>query len=314
MFWFGSQDPHRPYEPGSGERGGIDLARVVVPPFLPDTPDVRSDIADYLAEVERFDREVGEIVAALEAAGELDTTLFVVTSDNGMPFPRAKATVYDAGTRVPLIVRWPGHVGAGLVSEAMVSLVDVAPTCLEAAGLETPADMSGRSLRPLWSGEAPGGRDRVFLQRERHANVRRGDLSYPVRAVRTRDHLYIRNLEPDRWPAGDPELYHSVGPYGDIDGGPSKQLLLERRQDPAIERFFDLATAKRPADELYVLATDPHQLANVAADAAHADTVATLRATLDAWMRDTGDPRATTNDDRWERYPYYGGPAQPTRP
>lgn len=313
VFWFGSQDPHRPYDAGSGERAGIDLTRIVVPPFLPDTPEVRSDIADYLFEVERFDREVGEIVAALEAAGELDNTVFVVTSDNGMPFPRAKATVYDAGTRVPLIVRWPGQVSAGVVSEDMVSLVDLAPTFLDVAGLETPADVSGRSLRPLWRGEAQEGRDRVFLQRERHANVRRGDLSYPVRAVRTRDHLYIRNLAPDRWPAGDPEVYHSVGPFGDIDGGPSKEVLLERRQDLSIAPFFGLATAKRPADELYVLSTDPHQVSNVADDPAQADVVATLRATLDAWMRDTADPRATTNDDRWERYPYYGGPAAGTR-
>ena len=141
-------------------------------------------------------------------------------------------------------------------------------------------------------------------------NVRKGDLSYPVRAVRTDDWLYIRNLRPDRWPAGDPEMYVAVGPYGDIDGGPSKTLLLERRDDPAIARFFGLATAKRPAEELYDLRADPAQLNNVADDPNRAAAKARLRQMLDEWMRTTGDPRATTDDDRWDRYPYYGQPAK----
>lgn len=310
VFWFGSQDPHRPYEAGAGARNGIDPAKVAVPPFLPDTPEVRGDIADYLFEVERFDREVGELIARLEARGELDETLIVVTGDNGMPFPRAKATVYDGGTRVPLIVRWPSRVAAGRVSDAMVSLVDLAPTFLAAAGLTVPDDVSGRSLLPVLAGTDEPTRDRVFVERERHANVRRGDLSFPARAIRTRDHLYIRNLRPDRWPAGDPELYHSVGPFGDIDDGPSKQVLLRRRDEATITPFAALALDKRPAEELYVLSADPHQLRNVAADPAHAATTAALRSELEAWMRDTGDPRAAGDDDRWDRYPYFGGPAR----
>jgi N-sulfoglucosamine sulfohydrolase len=308
-YWFGTQDPHRPYVAGSGAKAGIDPGRVTVPGFLPDTPEVRSDIADYLFEVERFDRELGDILARLEAAGELDRTLVVVTSDNGMPFPRAKANVYDGGTRVPLVIRWPGQVPARVASDAMVSLVDLAPTLLQAAGLPALPDTSGRALQPLWRGEPADSRDRVFVERERHANVRRGDLGYPVRAVRTREYFYIRNLRPDRWPAGDPETYFAVGPFGDIDGGPTKDVVLDRRANAAIAPFFALATAKRPAEELYVLSSDPHQLRNVAGDSAHAAALASLRLTLDAWMRETGDPRATTDDDRWETYPYYGGPA-----
>jgi arylsulfatase A-like enzyme len=146
----------------------------------------------------------------------------------------------------------------------------------------------------------------VFVERERHAHVREGNLSYPVRAIRTDRWLYIRNFRPDRWPAGDPEMVFSVGPFGDIDGGVSKTLLLGRRADPAIGRFFALATAKRPAEELYDLKTDPGQLTNVAADPARSDVKARLRRMLDDWMRTTGDPRATTDDDRWDRYPYYG--------
>jgi N-sulfoglucosamine sulfohydrolase len=312
VYWFGTQDPHRPYTEGTGAAAGIDPGRVTVPAFLPDTSEVRSDIADYLFEIERFDRELGEIVARLEAAGELGRTLVVVTSDNGMPFPRAKATLYDGGTRIPLIVRWPaGQVPAGVVSDAMVSNIDLAPTFLTAAGLPVPPGTSGRALQPLWRGETPVDRNHVFLERERHAHVRRGNLGYPSRAVRTRDYLYIRNLRPDRWPAGDPTLVFAVGPFGDIDGGPSKDVILDRRDDPTIRPFFELATAKRPAEELYALAADPHQRRNVVADPAHATVLASLRRMVDDWMRETDDPRATSDDARWEAYPYYGQPAKP---
>jgi arylsulfatase A-like enzyme len=309
VFWFGSQDPHRPYEEGSGAASGIDPKSIRVPPFLPDTPEVRGDIADYFFEVQRFDREVGEILERLRTLGELDNTLVVITADNGMPFPRAKATVYDAGARVPLALRWPGRVRAGLVSDAFVTLSDLAPTFLAAANLTPPASMSARSILAVAAGGAPDERDAVFVERERHAHVRAGNLSYPVRAVRTREWLYVRNLRPDRWPAGDPEHVFSVGPFGDIDGGRSKTLLLERRADPAIARLFALATAKRPAEELYDLEVDSDQLTNVADDPARRDVKARLRRMLDEWMRTTGDPRATSDDDRWDRFPYYGQPA-----
>ncbi len=307
-YWFGSTDPHRPYEAGSGARNGIEPGRVQVPPFLPDTPEVRGDVADYLSEVERFDRDLGELVRTLEAAGLLEHTVLIVTSDNGMPFPGAKATLYDGGTRVPLLIRWPGVARPGLVSDALVTLTDLAPTILDAAGAAVPADMTGRSLRPLLDGRARiAWPSAVFLERERHANVRRGDLSYPSRAVRTHDHLYIRNFRQDRWPAGDPTLYHSVGPFGDIDDSPSKQLLL---REPAYERFRVHAMALRPAEELYVVRSDPGQLHNVVADPEHATVGRELRQRLDRWMRSTGDPRALADDDRFDRYPYYGPPVK----
>ncbi len=304
-FWFGSNDPHRPYEKGAGAASGMKPEGVQVPAFLPDTPEVRGDILDYYFEVQRLDREAGEIIAALEAAGQLENTVVVFTSDNGMPFPRAKANLYDAGTREPLAVRFPGKFKPATRHEFVV-LTDLAPTLLEAAGLKPRPDMTGRSLLPLLTGGSDPTRDRVFLERERHAQVRQGDGSYPMRAVRTKDFLYIRNMRADRWPAGDPEMYFSVGPFGDIDGGPTKDLLLARRSDPAIARFFTLATAKRPAEELYDLRKDPAQRQNVAARAEYAAHKAELRAALENWMRQTGDPRLTPDDDRWDRYPYFG--------
>jgi arylsulfatase A-like enzyme len=309
-FWFGSNDPHRPYEKGTGAQSGMKLEEVVVPAFLPDTPEIRSDLLDYYYEVERVDREAGAFITTLERTGQLDNTLIIWTGDNGLPFPRAKANLYDGGTHVPLAVRYPGKVTVGRTLDEFVVLTDLAPTLLEAAGLKPAPEMTGRSVMPLLAGQQQPGRDQVFLERERHANVRRGDLSYPARAIRTKDFLYIRNLRPDRWPAGDPEMYFAVGEFGDIDGGPSKDQLLARQADPAIARYFQLATAKRPAEELYDLRKDPGQIENVAAKPEYAGMKGELRAALDRWMRVTGDPRITTDDDPWDKYPYFGNPGK----
>jgi arylsulfatase A-like enzyme len=303
-YWFGPSDPHRPYDQGSGLRSGMKLGEVVVPPYLPDTPEVRSDILDYYFEVQRFDREVGARLQLLEASGRLDDTLVVVTSDNGWPFPRGKATLYDAGTHLPLAIRLPGWIAPGTVVNDFVGHTDFAPTFLEVAGLRPPAGMTGRSLLPIAAGKASS--DAAFTGRERHANVRRGDLSYPSRAIRTREFLYIRNFRPDRWPAGDPELYFAVGPFGDIDGGPSKTQLLERRGEAGFAEKFRLATAKRPAEELYALSSDPYQLVNVAAEGRYAAAKARLRSRLDKHLAATGDPRLLADDDRFDRYEYYG--------
>jgi arylsulfatase A-like enzyme len=310
-FWFGSNDPHRPYEADSGVRAGMKPEDVRVPPYLPDLGEVRRDILDYYFEVQRFDREVGEILELLDRSGQAANTLVVITSDNGWPFPRSKANLYDSGTRLPLAVRWPERIRAGGTLDEFVSLPDLAPTFLEAAGLKAPSEMTGRSLLGLLTGrEKPGLRREVFVERERHAHVRKGNLSYPARGVRTRDFLYIRNFRPDRWPAGDPELVHSVGPFGDCDDSPTKQLILHWRNDPPFVRYFERAFGKRPAEELYDLRKDPAQLDNVADRPEYAAALADCRGRLQRWMKDTGDPRATSDDDRWDGYPYFGPPAR----
>ncbi len=310
-FWFGSNDPHRPYDSGTGLKSGLKLEGVRVPPIWPDAAEVRSDILDYYFEVERFDREVGEMLKMLENSGRLDNTIVVITGDNGWPFPRAKANLYDAGARQPLAVRWPAMVKGGRVLDDFINLADLAPTFLETAGLKPLPEMTGRSFLGLLTGrEKPGQRTRTFLERERHANVRMGDLSYPARAIRTREFLYIRNFRPDRWPAGDPEKYFAVGPYGDCDGSPTKDFILAHRDEERLARFYELCFAKRPAEELYDLARDPHQMTNVAERSEYTGSKTTLRAELEQWMKETVDPRATSDDDRWDRYPYFGAPAK----
>ncbi|MEK7677869.1 MAG: sulfatase [Verrucomicrobiota bacterium] len=305
-FWFGSQDPHRPYEKGSGLKAGLKLENVVVPPYLPNTPEIRSDILDYYVEVQRFDREVGELLQLLEASGQLDRTLVVVTSDNGMPFPRCKTNLHDSGSHMPLAMRGPALTKGARVIDSFVSLTDIAPTFLEVAGLKSLPEMTGRSLLPLLDGKRPSGRDRVFVERERHANVRQGDLGYPARAIRTKEFLYIRNLRPDRWPAGDPEMWKAVGEFGDCDNSPSKEQILANRDQAAFSTFFNLAFAKRPAEELYDLAKDPFQTHNMADKAEYAKAKTKLQAAMDRWMKETGDPRAGGGGDLFDFYPYFG--------
>lgn len=266
---------------------------------------------DRVVKTPAFDRAVAAILQRLDARGLAANTIVVVTSDNGMPFPRCKANLYDSGAHMPLAIRWPARVKGGRTVDAFVGLADLAPTFLEAAGQQPPPEMTGRSVLDLLrTGTTQAPRDRVFLERERHANVRRGDLSYPCRAVRTRDFLYIRNLRPDRWPAGDPTLYMAVGPFGDVDPSPSKDLILDRRDDPAFAEAFRMAFAKRPAEELYGLRDDPMQRKNIADDQRHARDKAALRAALDRWMAETADPRVDPADDRWDHYPYVGEPAK----
>ena len=155
------------------------------------------------AAVERQRRQAGRpsLRALLEETDQLDNTLVVVTSDNGFPFPRGKATCYDAGTRMPLAVRWPARLKGGRVVDDFVSLTDLAPTFLEAARLKPLPEMTGRSLLPLLtsgkSGQVDQARDKVFFGRERHANVRAGNVGYPIRAIRTAEFLYLRNFEPE---------------------------------------------------------------------------------------------------------------------
>lgn len=315
-FWFGSTDPHRPYEPDSGLLSGMKPEEVQVPPFLPDTPTVRRDLLDYYFEVQRFDRQVGECLRLLEQSGRLANTLIIMTSDNGMPFPRAKATLYDAGTRVPLVVCWRAKVPGGRVVDDLVSHCDFAPTLLEAAGLKPLPEMTGQSFLDVLvsgkSGRVDSNRDRVFTERERHAACREGNQSYPIRAIRTHQFLYLRNLRPDLMPAGDEDYPNIVGPFGDTDGSPTKSELLARRDDPALARFFKLSFAKRPAEELYDLSKDLGQIDNVAGKPQYAEVQKKLRADLDRWMAATGDPRAAGETDFWDKCPYVG-PRQPRR-
>jgi N-sulfoglucosamine sulfohydrolase len=291
-FWFGSSDPHREYVPNTGIQTGMKLEDVPVPGFFPDLDCVRNDILDYYFEVERFDRECGQIIRMLQEAGELDNTIVVMTSDNGMPFPRAKANLYDFGTRMPLVIRWPERVKAGTVVNSFINFVDFAPSFLKAADLYSES-MSGESFWEEIAGDKKG-KSEVFLERERHANVRKGDQSYPMRAIRNHQYLYIWNPMPERMPAGDPTVHQSVGQFGDVDHSITKFLMMEMKGKSKVGQpdYYELTFGQRPEEELYDVISDPFQLNNLAGKAEFSNIKSELRGQLNTWMAETGDLRA----------------------
>lgn len=308
-FWLGSGDPHRPYQKNSGLESGMEPAKAPVPPHLPDDPVVRHDILDYYFEVERWDRQVGDALAVLEKAGELDNTLVVITSDNGMPFPRAKASLYDYGTRMPLAIRWPGGIRAsGRSYDGFVHLSDMAPTFLEAAGLVPPEAMTARSLMDVFTQTEAASRDAAFTAMERHDGCRKGGKGYPCRAIRTKDYLYIYNFEPTRWPSGSPDasVCARAIPYGEIDDSPTKTFMMEHRNEHGVARLAELAFGMRPAEELYDLKNDPGQLRNVAGSIEYLNVQQSMRRQLFDHLTNTGDPRVTGGTVDWDYYPYYG--------
>jgi choline-sulfatase len=299
-FWIGSNEPHRPYDRDSGIRAGKNPADVTVPAYLPDTDVVRRDLLDYGMEVEWGDRQFGRALAVLEAAGELDRTLVVMTSDHGMPFPRVKGQIYEDAFRVPLAIRWPGHIPAGRIVDDFVNFRDLAPTFLELARLKAPPQMSGRSLVGLLESKKSGWvdptRDVVLMGKERHDLGRPHDEGYPVRAIRTRDFLFVHNYTPDRWPACNPETG-----LANCDDGPSKSLLVAQGG-----AFYDLCFGKRPEFELYQVSRDPECLHNLATDANYASTVRNLRSRMETTLREERDPRVLGEPAIFEQAPFVG--------
>lgn len=325
-FWFGSSDPHRGYRKGSGLADGRTLGDAEVPPFLPDAPEVREDLLDYAFEIERFDHDLGRMLELLEQAGELDNSLVIVTSDNGMPFPNAKANCTEYGIHMPLAIRWGAAVPGGRTVEDLVGFTDLTATIYDVTGVDPPVDHppAGTSIAAILRSSASGivepQRTAVFSARERHSSSRFNSLGYPQRCVRTHRFLYVRNLAPERWPAGAPRKFAEAtytadgrlatsrlgpphGGYHDIDAGPTLTFLIEHREDPAIGGALERAVALRPAEELFDIVTDPGCLTNLIEDPTHADVRRELADRLRTELVKTGDPRATGNGDVWETYP-----------
>jgi len=299
-FWLGTYEPHRVYDEDAGIRSGRNPDEVIVPAYLPDDRVVRRDLLDYALEVEWADAQFGRALQVLEEAGELDTTVIIITSDHGMPFPRVKGQIYEDGFRLPMAIRWGKKIRPGRVLEDFVNVRDLAPTFLELAGVPIPPEMTGKSLVPQLLSEKSGwidpSRNVMLVGKERHDLGRPYDWGYPVRALRTPEYLFVHNYEPDRWPAGNPETG-----YGNCDDGPTKSLLIERR-----DRFYELAFGKRPEFELYRISEDPACLHNLAGDPQYAELLRQFHAQLDALLKQEGDPRAEGRGAIFESYRYVG--------
>ena len=299
-FWVGPIEPHRPF-PDVPNRFTPDTLATGIPAIMPPTITVQNQLSSYLSEIEYFDNDLGLLVQALKKRGLLDNTIIVVTSDNGMEFSRGKPTLYQYGVRVPLAIYWNKMGYPGRTLDDFVSLIDIAPTFLAAAGVDIPEAMTGRSLLPLLESPADGQvdpeRDAAFVGYERHAGgIREGNLSYSSRGVYTHDFTYIRNRFPDRWPVGDPPRFVEAIPW----------LLMDPQSGQFIEPYFSLVAAKRPAEELYDLRIDPLQLVNVAQDPDYRETLAALRLRLTDYLVKTEDPVELTGEDIFSTFKYYG--------
>lgn len=317
FFWFGSHEPHRGYEYGSGEKMGLSPDSIDLPDFLPDHDSVRMDFLDYAQEISWFDQQLQQMLDLLAQTGQLDNTIIIVTADNGMAFPHAKASLYTYGIHVPLAICGPGINGGNRQVDDLVSLIDLAPTILEYAGADALPNVSGKSLRQLLEHEGSGiidtNRQYVLAGRERHTHARPDNVGYPSRALHTHDYLYIRNFKPDRWPMGNPpplnavEMEKGMMPVGygfsDIDGSPTKSFLLDHRaQWPALDT---LLFRKRPPEELYAIKSDPACLHNLAVDSAYRQILISLRDKLEQQLVAEGDPRMT-GSEVFESYPRFG--------
>ncbi len=327
-YWFGPTNVHRTWVKGSGKKlWGIDpdTLQGKMPPFLPDVPEVREDLADYFGEIAAWDHAIGLLIEAVEKAGELDNTLIVISGDHGAPgFPHGKCNLYGFGTGVSLSVTGPGVKG-GRVVDDFVNLTDLAPTFLEAGGVPVPEVMTGRSLWPVLQSDQSGlvdaSRTWVVTGRERHVEVARADYTpYPQRALHTADHLFIINFRPERWPLGDPYGLDSANPPTaeeitnttrvtppDEDASPTKAWLVGVRNTPEWQAHYRGVYGKRPKYELYDLKKDPHETQNVADDPAYTTVKADLEKRLLDELTRTGDPRVV-DEGRYFETPPLAGP------
>lgn len=287
FLWIGFIDPHRPYNREVCPQVN-DPDKMPVPPFLVDGPDTRRDLADYCDEITRMDENIGKMLSILEEKGKLDNTVVVFLSDNGMPFPRCKGSLYDSGIRTPLLFRWKGHIPPGTVhTDGLVSTIDLAPTLLQLAGIPPPASMYGESFHFLLFDCEKRGRDYIFSERNWH------DTDEYIRCIRSEKYKLIYNAYY--------ELPH--GTAADLSSSVSWYELKKRQREGWLRKEqMQIFTAPRAMVELYDLENDPYELDNIADRREDVLRSKKLAALLVDWQKKTLDHpwwkrrRADTND------------------
>jgi len=253
---------HRPFNIWSEP---VDPKTVIVPPFLPESDDVREDLGLFYGIINPIDETIGKILEILDNTGLRENTLFIYTTDHGSPFPRAKCTLYDPGIKTLLIMNCPNNVffQGGKVLEQMISNIDLLPTLLDFIGAEIPEGIEGKSFFPVLKDTNLPFRPEIFTEKNYH------DLYDPMRSVRTKEYKYIHNFEPCE------SLYQM--PI-DIERSLSGQVLKDKIK------------LKRPIEEFYELGEDPLELNNLAYIPAYNDVLLEFRLKLHYWMKKTDDP------------------------
>lgn len=299
----GFTDPHRPYNPGAIS-DPTDPSQVIVPPYLADTPETREDLALYYDYTVRMDRNTGELLAELDREGLADNTIVIFFSDNGMPFPRAKTSCYDSGIRTPLIVRWPGRIPAGIVSDSLASTVDLAPTILGILGIDIPTRMQGVDIKEMFFDPNREVRDYIHAERNWH------NIDDHQRAVRDRRYKYIRNYYPRKMMPLASDLISSA----------SYDSLLRLRDANMLTREqLRLFMVPRPGEELYDTEKDPYELTCLAGDPNYRYVLERMRTECDRWIATTEDvspeKRMKDNLDIFtkKKFGKLDGPPEPDR-
>ena len=275
-------DPHRDWVKSNAinypnvKKEIYDPRDTIVPPYLPDKPEVRQELAAYYQSVSRLDQGIGFLLESLEKSGRAGNTLIIYISDNGIPFPGAKTNLYDPGIRLPMIISSPTQRRRGIVNDAMVSYIDIMPTVLDWTGAGPPPyDLPGRSILPVLEQENPAGWDTVFASHTFHEIT----MYYPMRVIRTRKYKYILNLTHKLDFPFASDLYESATWQGILRRGDKRMGVRE------VEKYIH-----RPKGELYDLENDPHEVVNVADNPQYKDVLDNLRARLRKWQEDTNDP------------------------
>lgn len=286
FLWLAALDPHRDYREGTIPEPHPP-GEMVVPPYLPDTPEVRRDLALYCDEISRLDHYVGLVLDELDRQGVADETLVLFMSDNGRPFPRCKTTVYDSGIRTPLIARWPGRISPGSTTPALISTVDLAPTLLSVAGIEAGPTFQGRDASSLFDDPSASIREAVFAEHNWH------DYAARKRAVRSDRYKYIRNDDATM----------PLTPPADAVRSPTFSEMKRLRDSGGLGPYQGSCFAlPRPVEELYDVEADPHELTNLADDPRHAEVLEAMRAALDSWAAETDDaPPVALSGDEFDR-------------
>lgn len=332
FFWYGASEPHRAFEQDAWKRTDKKLEDVEVPGFFPDHEIVRGDILDYAVEIEWFDLHLQRMLEYLEKTGELENTIVMVTSDNGMAFPRAKANCYEYGIHVPFAVRYPKGFPGGREVNDVLSFADLAPTILEITNTnsEEMLPISGKSVLHILKSKQEGvvdeSKEYVYTGRERHSSSRYMNWGYPQRAIRSHDYLLVWNMKPDRWPSGAPQriksdtdnelwplygidengVHHSEWAFTDIDAAPTKSYIIENRQNENVRPFFDWTHARRPEFELFDVKNDPYNLTNLAGNPDFDAVEQEMKQALLTELKKSEDPRIVGPDkevfDSYIRY------------
>ena len=282
-----SNEPHTPWN--KGDASAYPPAKVKLPPYIVDTPRVREDFSNYLAEITYYDSQVGEILALLEKHKLADNTLVMVVSEQGNAFPFAKWTCYDHGLQSAMIVRWPGKVKAGSVTDAMVEYVDVTPTFIDAAGGKPVAPVDGRSFLPVLLGKADRHKEQVFgIMTTR--GIINGTDAYAIRSVREERYKLILNLN-----------YESKFTNACTKMPLFQSMVAKAAAGDTTAKRLVKAYHHRPAIELYDLEKDPLEMNNLVGKTDSEAHVKRLRGKLEAWMKAQGDKGVETEMKAGER-------------